>query len=177
VGRLAAEGHRRIGLVVKSPERGESSHYMAANEMIEGCREALGTAGIAFERRLVAEVALGDEVAVDCREEVGGLLDAADGPTALIAGTSPLLAGAIEAVRERGLRIPEDVSVAGVADESFDPRVTIASVSTKLIGEAAAERLIRIIGGESLNDRKLVMETHLRRGDSTGRAPDTEQGR
>ena len=108
--RLAAEhllglGHRRFALL-SEPTRDR--------ERLRGYRDALQAAGIAWEQVVRHEQAANHP---DRGLEGGrALLAAEPRPTALLACTDQLALGALEAARELGLRVPEDVSVVGFDD-------------------------------------------------------------
>jgi LacI family transcriptional regulator/LacI family purine nucleotide synthesis repressor len=77
------------------------------------------------------------------------LLDLEDPPTCILCPDDFAAVGCINAIRERGLRIPEDISVAGydgiTLSQVLDPRLTTLKQNTREIGRRAAEELIRMI--------------------------------
>lgn len=77
------------------------------------------------------------------------LLDLPDPPTCIIYPDDFAAFGGIKAIRERGLRIPEDVSVAGYdgirAARNWDPELTTVHQDTEQIGFVAARELISLI--------------------------------
>ena len=77
------------------------------------------------------------------------LLDLDDPPTCILFPDDFAGFGGISAIQERGLRIPEDISVAGydgiVLGRRIVPRLTTIRQDTERIGSLAAEKLIRLI--------------------------------
>lgn len=77
------------------------------------------------------------------------LLDLKDRPTCIIFPDDFSCIGGINAIKERGLRIPEDISVAGydgiTLSQVFNPKLTTVKQDTKALGKNAAEKLITLI--------------------------------
>ncbi|MBB2744175.1 UNVERIFIED_ORG: DNA-binding LacI/PurR family transcriptional regulator [Microbispora rosea subsp. rosea] len=158
---LAGLGHRRVGFL-SGPER-----YSTVQRRLAGFRLAmrrLGGPGTSDLIELASfDVAGGQSAAARLLER---------GATALVCGSDLMALGAIRAVRRRGLRVPEDVSVVGADDSllmSFtDPALTTVRQPVLAIGAAAARALADQVkgrgdgGGEQLFDPELVIR------DSTG---------
>ena len=87
-------------------------------------------------------------------------------PTAIFAATDLMAIGAIKAVLERGLRVPEDVSIMGHDDvfisEIYSPRLTTVRQPKYEIGVASVELLIRHIEGLRTGHRLPVENIQLR---------------
>lgn len=77
------------------------------------------------------------------------LLDMKDRPTCIIFPDDFSCIGGINAIKERGLRIPEDISVAGydgiTLSQVLNPKLTTVEQDTKTLGRSAAEKLISLI--------------------------------
>jgi len=86
-------------------------------------------------------------------------------PTAVFAASDMLALGALAAAREKGLRVPEDVSVAGFDDIDFaafsDPPLTTLRVPASRMGEMAVEVLMEMIEGNSEEVRQISLGTEL----------------
>ncbi|NNC41666.1 MAG: LacI family DNA-binding transcriptional regulator [Acidimicrobiia bacterium] len=81
------------------------------------------------------------------------LLDvSSDVPTAVFAHNDPMAIGAMSVIRERGLRIPEDISIAGYNDmpltSLINPGLTTVRYPGWEVGHAAAEVALRLFAGE-----------------------------
>jgi LacI family transcriptional regulator len=112
---LIARGHRRIGFLNVDFER----HYPAAAGRLEGYRMALEAHGLPFDDTLVR---CGNTMADQGYEHTRELMELPVPPTALFCGTDRTAMGAYDALKELGLRIPEDVAVVG-----FDNQELIAT--------------------------------------------------
>ena len=104
---LAELGHRRIG-AIGGPER-----FWSANARLDGYRTALMRSGLPVDEDLVAR---GEFAVPDGRGLARLLLDRPDPPTAIVAGNDNQAFGVLQALGERGLRVPDDVSLVGFDD-------------------------------------------------------------
>ncbi len=88
------------------------------------------------------------------------LLDAQPLPTAVFCDDDVLAAGLYVAARERGLRVPGDLSVVGFDDldiaRVLDPPLTTVAADPAALGAAAFERLLARLAGEDGPDETLV---------------------
>ncbi|WP_031089105.1 LacI family DNA-binding transcriptional regulator, partial [Streptomyces sp. NRRL WC-3549] len=121
---LLGLGHRRIGYVAGPSERTTTRHRL------EGHREAMGAAGLyGDEEGLTVHGPYDRRSGYDATRE---LLARGTGVTAVVAANDTVALGACAAVRDHGLRIPEDVSVAGFDDLPFSvdavPALTLSLI-------------------------------------------------
>jgi LacI family transcriptional regulator len=91
-------------------------------------------------------------------------------PTAIFAGNDMIALGVLTAIREAGLRCPDDVSVMGFDDldiaESTNPSLSSVSQSGYQLGATAARILLERIQGDTGPAKHIVLETSLRVRDS-----------
>ena len=77
------------------------------------------------------------------------LLSLRDRPTCILCPDDFSALGCINAIRERGLKIPDDISVAGydgiTLSQVLEPKLTTIRQDTVAIGRTAAEELIRLV--------------------------------
>ena len=134
---LTSLGHKRIGFINGEP-------WMdAAMDRLKGYKQALATADIAFDARLVRD---GDWLPLRGYEAGLDLLSMDDPPTAIFCGNDLMAIGVMEAAQEKGMRVPEDLSVMGYDDQEL-ARYTHPPLSTLVLpnyemGQRAAEILI-----------------------------------
>ena len=105
---------------------------------------------------------------------VKALLASGERPTALFAGTDQAASGVYQALQESGIRIPDDISVAGFNDtigEVLHPGLTTVREFPKELGEHLAEFVLRRINEPDLAPQQLVMPTELIRRESVRQAP------
>ena len=81
--------------------------------------------------------------------ETAELLDLKEPPTCILYPDDYAALGGINEIRSRGLRIPEDISIAGYDGLLFarilEPKLTTLCQDTKKIGKTAADRLIDLV--------------------------------
>lgn len=134
VAHLVGHGHSRIGLVA-----GDLA-VPTLRERRAGFLRAAQDAGLAADL-----VVVGDTGAADAHASTLRLL-AQQQPSALIASSTVLAAGALRAVQERGLRLPDDVALAvfdGFAyADLFEPRLTTVRQPAFEVGRQALRLLV-----------------------------------
>ncbi|MFI7384654.1 LacI family DNA-binding transcriptional regulator [Streptomyces sp. NPDC049813] len=134
-GHLLSLGHRRIGYVAGPQERTTTRHRL------EGHRAALAEAGVTESDGLVVHGPYDREAGYAATVE---LLRARPGLTAVVAANDTVALGACAALREAGLRIPQDVSVAGFDDLPFSVDAVPSLTTVRLPLAGAAGRAGRI---------------------------------
>jgi LacI family transcriptional regulator len=112
--------------------------------------------------------------------EVLGATD--DPPTAIFAANNFIAFGAVRALRELGLRVPDDISVVAFDDLPAEwveePFLTVAAQPAYDIGRRAAELMIdRLVGGRTAAGESVVLpfEVIVRRSTAAPRARVTDQ--
>jgi LacI family transcriptional regulator len=151
---LIQHGHERIAFV------GDVRHFYTARKRLEGYKEALKAANQEPLHSL-------DAHSIEQGEEATkGFLEAPDPPTALFAANILTALGALRAIEDLGLRIPEDVAVIGFDDfelaHVLRPRFTLVRQPAAELGRCAAEMLFDRLQGQGAPDpRRLVLPTEL----------------
>jgi len=133
---LVEAGHRRIATITGEP------WMSAAQDRLKGYRRALATADIPFDPGLVVT---GDWSASAGYAATQALLARPERPTAIFCQNDRMAIGCYEALKEAGLRIPQDISVVGYDDEEISrhlhPRLTTSVLPHRAMGEWAIEQL------------------------------------
>ena len=157
VNHLIELGHERIGMITNAP-----LDYTSAQQRRDGYLRALQTAALPVDERYIQE---GNYTPGSGFAAMKGLLELVPRPTAVFVASDVVAMGALLAIKQAGLRIPEDIALIGFDDipiaEYFDPPLTTVRLPAYELGWAGGERLIRIIQGEGLNDLSLLLETKL----------------
>jgi LacI family transcriptional regulator len=134
---LIAIGHKRIGLV-EGPEG-----FRSAEERREGWREALTAHGLPCGPDLTAR---GSYTFQTGHDAAAILLESTQPPTAIFASNDVMAAGALHAVRERGLEVPGDVSIVGFDDTAIAaaiwPPLSTVRWPIRAMARSAARKLI-----------------------------------
>jgi DNA-binding LacI/PurR family transcriptional regulator len=154
---LIGHDHRHVALVtcyLDSP---------TVRQCYEGYVQALEAAGLKVEPDLIATapaftIAAGRESAQD-------LLDGPNPPSAIFAAGDVLAVGALQAIKARGLRIPEDVALVGYGDLEIttlvEPPLTSVAAPVRDLGAEAMQMLQRLIAGEAVDEQQITLPTRL----------------
>ncbi|TWD83529.1 LacI family transcriptional regulator [Kribbella amoyensis] len=148
---LLVQGHRRI-LHLGGPEGQNTSLQRLA-----GYRRAIEALGGDADPALEAGQAWDRETGYQRMRAV--LQDGTRDFTAVATYTDNVAAGAIQAIREAGLRVPEDLSIIGFDDAAFaaDLRLSTVHIPAQQLGQIAAQ----MATGERNADTRLKLGTHL----------------
>ncbi|MFC4561825.1 LacI family DNA-binding transcriptional regulator [Nocardiopsis mangrovi] len=149
-------GHRRIAVI------GGPRHVLCSRARIDGYRSALDAAGLPVDPGLIL---FGDFHVESGRDGGRTLLQLADPPTAVFAGSDLQAMGLYEAARELGVRIPEDLSVVGYDDLPVarwvgPPLTTVRQPLTEMAEEATRMALL-LARGEPPANLRLDLATDL----------------
>jgi LacI family transcriptional regulator len=161
---LASLGHRRLGHV------GGPQHLSTGALRLCGFRDAIGKLGLADEQAIVfADTFSRGAGRTACR----ALMERHPDVTALVVANDLLALGCYDALAERGLRCPDDVSVTGHNDAPFvdmvAPPLTTVRVAQREMGVEAARLLLRLMRDESVVPADILLPPSLVVRGSTAR--------
>ncbi len=150
-------GHRRIGVV------GAPAHTEPIARRIRGTREAMAAHNIPDDPDLLIT---GDTQLFDMGYRSAEKLMSLDNPpTAIFCLTDVTAVGAMHAVSERGLKIPEDISILGYDNipiaSYMIPQLTTIEQPIMNMGETAVELLLKNLSEPVAVKQKAVLETNL----------------
>jgi LacI family transcriptional regulator len=160
---LLALGHRRIALLVVETD------WTSDAGRLQGYRVAHEEAGVPVDERLIVRIELR---APDAAARIAALLDV-EGPTAIFAANNALAEVAWNVLRQRGLRLPDDVSLVAFDDVPWmsmvTPPITAVSQPTLELGRRAAQLLLRRLGEPNRAPALEVLQPTVVIRGSTGR--------
>ena len=163
VDHLVSCGHTRIGMVVGSPQLSTTLERLAGYEL------GLERNGLAFEPALIAS---GESRRDAAAEAARGLLDLDEPPTALISGNNAMTIGVMQALKERDLRIPEDIALVAFDDfewaDFFSPRLTVIAQPVGELGAEAVSLLLSRLEDPTLKPRTIRLPATFVHRDSCG---------
>jgi DNA-binding LacI/PurR family transcriptional regulator len=168
---LLGLGHRKIAYLY-------SSDKSVMARRLAGYRDALIENGVEFnaqwERAMAGHYIAGVPYVFGGRDQMRSWLREGWrelGCTAILTQNDEIAMGVIEALREAGLRVPEDVSVVGFdgADSRsyFSPRLTTVKLPLRQIGAAAMDLLLSQIKSDEPYVERRVLPVELEIGEST----------
>ena len=149
VSHLVARGHTRIAII-----KGSARNYDAA-ERLRGYRMALRDGGMTPEASLERE---GDFTEAGGYAATLELLSMQKRPTAIFAANDSMAIGALSALRESGVRVPEEMAVAGFDDiplaRFMDPPLSSVHVPICELGSRAVELLLHGVTHKNDHERR-----------------------
>jgi LacI family transcriptional regulator len=135
---LIGHGHRRIGFLSGAQTVSTSA------ERLQGYELALSRAGIALDPALVR---YGQSMIEPARAVTRELLSLDAPPTAVVAGNNLMTIGAMRAMRDAGIAIPQAMALVGFDDfdwaDYFEPRLTVMAQPGREIGLRAVKLLLK----------------------------------
>ena len=153
---LLSLGHRRIAALLGPPV------FPCTQDRLAGYRAALEEAGVAVNPELIR---YGDWHLERAHAEMSQLLALGEPPTAVFVGNDEQCLGVYRALYERGMRVPEAMSVVGFDDLPYaammSPPLTTVRQPLLEMGRVAAKLLLRLIGGEPVESVRVEMATPL----------------
>lgn len=167
---LWEQGHRRIGFV------GGRELYADGNEILDSrlpsYQRFLSEKGSLCE----SLVKLGGYTSKDGYRLMKEMLENKEPPTAVYAANDSMAVGCYRAIQERGLRIPEDISVVGFNDISIAkylaPPLTTVHVHMNFMGRQAVRMLVERIQSERVINMHVSVATELVIRESVGQRED-----
>jgi LacI family transcriptional regulator len=165
VGRLATEhliklGHRRIGHL-RGPD------VKTATDRFEGYRQALAPHNLRFDESLVRDCGFFES---DGYEAMRAWIKSGKLPTAIFAANDPAAIGAMNALREAGIEVPDQIAIVGAGNIHYGdmlsvPLTTVSWNKTEM-GQQAAQLLIGMIGRDKTATRngkaqQIIIEPEL----------------
>ncbi|MER6732322.1 LacI family DNA-binding transcriptional regulator [Streptomyces puniciscabiei] len=153
---LLGLGHRRIAVIAGR------RRTLCGSARVAGYRSALASAGLRYRAEYVRHAGFDETAARRCTH---GLLDLPEPPTAVFVCSDRMARGVYEALAERGLRVPGDMSVVGF-DDLPEARWAAPALTTvrQPLGEMAATALrllVRMMHGERPEGTRTELSTRL----------------
>jgi DNA-binding LacI/PurR family transcriptional regulator len=153
---LISLGHKRIACIAPPAE------LMFTHYRLQGFRDGLTEAGLSVDEALILA---GDLTQRGGHEQAKKLLDLPSPPTAIAACNDLMAFGAMSAAQERGMVVGKDIAITGFDDipmaEFSHPPLTTMHQPLYQIGGMVCEMLIRLIRGEELDEKYVLLKPEL----------------
>ncbi|WP_055552718.1 LacI family DNA-binding transcriptional regulator [Streptomyces sp. NBRC 110028] len=168
VAHLHALGHRRLAIIAGP------AATTTGRERVDAFRSALREFGLALPADHIGQ---GDFQADSGRRVTARFLDLPEPPEAIFAADNLMALGAMDEIRSRGLRVPDDVALAAFDDIPWfvhtDPPITAIAQPTGDLGHAAVGALIDRVEGRTAASVTLSARLVPRRscGEPEGNTP------
>ena len=152
VDHLIKLGHERIAYIA-GPKT-----YFSSGQRLTGYKKSLERAGLPVEDDLIYRGTWLVLSGYECTQEI---IKQKYIPTAIVAANDKMAYGAILAVQEAGLRVPDDIAVAGYDNAEIaqisNPTITTLQMPLFRMGQVAAENLLNQINEEGyLSEEQLI---------------------
>lgn len=149
-------GHRRIGYI-NGPE-----NWHTCRARLQGHQDTLTRHHLQFDMSLIQP---GDWEIESGYVATKNLLNVSDRPTAIFAANDAMALGAVYAIQDSGLNVPEDIAVVGYDNRNFTkivrPRITTVSMPVIEMGGVAAELLLRQIAEGRKEEEEIKVKGQL----------------
>lgn len=156
---LCRQGHTKIGFI------GPTAPDVYYHNTFGGYAAALKEFNLTCDPAWLAEVAYTQESAKAC---IDRLLQLNELPTAFLCAGDVFAVDIVRYAKERGLRIPEDISIMSLDDllvsRYLDPPLSTMTFNKELLGETSMRVLYQIIQGEQYEPVNLIKTTPVERG-------------
>ncbi len=161
---MIKNGHQRIGIIEGKPG------FQSSEERKAGYAEALRRHGMKRDATLerIGRYDMESGYSAMCE-----LLAVSDPPTAVFCCNDEMAVGAVKAIHEAGLKVPDHISIAGFDDHTFSaflsPSLTTVRRPIEAIARSGASRLLEAIEADSLQSDYMLIDTRLMLRDSVSR--------
>ena len=168
-GHLIELGHRRIGYI-NGPE-----NWHTCRARLSGYKDTLARHDLSFDSSLVQP---GDWEIESGYAAAKNLLDLSERPTAIFAANDAMALGAIYAIQDAGLTVPQDMAIVGYDNRNFTktvrPRITTVNMPVIEMGGVAAELLLKQIAEGRKEEDEIKVKGQLIIRETCG-APEASQ--
>ncbi len=149
---ILAQGHKEIAFITGLPDSSTGQNRLQAY------RDKLKQSGIRYNSKRVVQ---SDWSLEGGYQAAVSLLDSGCAFSAVLAGNDEMAFGAMKALRERGLQLPQDISIAGFDNMRMASYVTPPLTTVKIPIEAMIQKGILWILGQTQDSLKIETKTEL----------------
>ncbi|WP_339182519.1 LacI family DNA-binding transcriptional regulator [Oceanobacillus sp. FSL W7-1293] len=153
---LIKRGHQRIAMIT------EDMYFSSVKARVDGYKQALEDEQMEVSKSLIS---IDNSSFMDASQSAEKLVNMKEAPTAIFASTEPLAIGAMQGVREAGLKIPDDVSIVGfdnsILAQMCYPQLTTVAQPTEEMAEKIVQLLVEEINGTEKVKQRIVLAPRL----------------
>ena len=164
VNHLISLGHERIAVISNT-----SINYASSKDRIEGYQNALAKHNLPFDEKLVF---YGDRTPESGYHAMKELLSIKPLPTAVFIASDTVALGALNALYENGIRVPEEIAIVGFDDIALAryviPPLTTVHLPAYSLGLGAASMLIQQLNNDFSESNEIILQTRLIVRESSG---------
>ena len=149
-------GHTKIAYI------DGSRNNVVESERLNGYIAALTNHNISIDDKYIVASTGNSDSAFEAALQLAKLEDR---PTAVFSYSDPAAIGAMKAFHQQGISVPNDIAVVGFDDmdfaQYFEPSLTSIHKSRVKMGKVATRMLIDVLNGKKLDERTVLLKTHL----------------
>lgn len=153
---LVSAGYRRIAFV------GGQYYDLGSSDRLQGVKQALLDAGIPLEDRYIW---LGESTRADGHRMTRQLMEQQELPDAIICANNYIALGCVDAIKEQGYRIGENIGIVAFDDYPFsgmiEPPLTVVDINVRDLGLQAGKFLTQIIRHPNMQVQTYVTTSNL----------------
>lgn len=162
VSKIMAKGHSRIGVIA-----GTKIDF-TSKERVNGYLKALSDNNIKIEKSLIKYAMYSHEISY---VETMKMIDSPNPPTAIFALSYHMTLGMMKAINERGIKIPEQLSIVGFdrfeLSDVIKPSITLVEQPVDEIGKTAANLVLKRLKGDFTDyPQRIVLDAKIVDNDS-----------
>ncbi len=154
---LLSLGHKQIACVAHAP-----ASYLAAQDRVEGYKDALLAAGIPLNESMICYADFDPRSGYKAMKS---LLESGESFSAAFVASDNVAMGAKSALRDAGLQIPDDVSLIGFDDIPWaayaDPPLTTVRLPAEQLASEACLLLLSLLQDTPEKEQKIILDTEL----------------
>lgn len=151
-------GHTSIACITNA-----SPSYTASKDRLLGYRDVLEKNQIAYDKSLVRYGAFTPDSGYYQMKNI--LESPSHFPTAVFVASDVVASGALAAIHERHLRVPEDIAVVGFDDvplaQYMIPPLTTVHIPIRAMAQLAFSMIIQLINGQEPDEKEILLDTKL----------------
>jgi DNA-binding LacI/PurR family transcriptional regulator len=165
VNHLASLGHKRIAIITNAP-----LNFASSKDRLEGYKNVLEKNNLPYDEELVI---LGDRTPESGYQAMQDLLKIEPLPTAVFIASDTVALGALNALYENGIHVPDDMAIVGFDDIALSryviPPLTTIHLPAYSLGLGAANMLIQQINDNFQESSEIILQTRLIIRESSGK--------
>lgn len=169
---LIEKGHRRIGFI--NGETEGNFKFNQANDRLIGLHRAFGENGMLFEPELVL---ISEWSRLGGKQAALQLLSLQKRPTAIFAASDMQAFGVLEAAKDLGIPVPEQLSIIGFDGIEVSELLDLSTIQQPMreMGEIAAASLVELIDNSAHTPELIRFDTRLVERHTTGPVPSSAE--
>ncbi len=157
VNHLISLGHQRIAIITNAP-----LNFASSKDRLQGYRSCLENNNLPYDEAMVI---LGDRTPESGYQAMLDLLKIKPQPTAVFIASDTVALGALNALYEKGIHVPEEMAIVGFDDIALAryviPPLTTIHLPAYSLGLGAANMLIQQINGDFQESNAIILQTRL----------------